>query len=516
MATIYFVNENKRVESIGEETILDAGRRADIFIEAPCGGNGRCGKCKVHVSDGRGDVLACNTYITGDVEVLTDTKTHKRDTMQILLDGKSGETSVNNFKNHKYGIAVDIGTTTLVVSLVDCDSGKELEVVSALNPQCEYGQDVMSRIQYTEDNQEGLSVLHHRLQDEMNRMIKILSDRAGIEQTQITDAVYSGNTVMLHLATNNNPSSMGKYPYNMEMNGGMSMDAADVGVQISNVGKVYVPPFVSAFIGADLISGVLVCDLETQTGTTLFMDIGTNGEMVLANDGELVATSTAAGPAFEGMNITFGMRASAGAIESFQIDDVGSITMQTVGGVKPVGICGSGLFDIVGELVRIGIIEKSGRFTKKTEHLPKDLVERMTLYQGSRAFLITEGVYLTQKDVRQIQLAKGAISSGIEALLGIREIPVHQIDKVVFAGAFGYHLKVESMVNIGLIPEQLEEKVEFVGNTSKTGAIAFLLETENRRRMEKLVLKVEHINLSDYKNFEQLFVKSCYLTRHVI
>lgn len=516
MATIYFVNENKRVELIEEETILEAGRRAGVHIKFPCGGNERCGKCKVHVSDGRGDVLACNTYVSGDVEVLTDINSSEIEKMQILQEGKSREASVNNCEEQKYGIAVDIGTTTLVASLVDCDSGEELEVISALNPQCEYGQDVMTRIQYTEEDKEGMSTLYRGVQDEMNRMIETLCNRVGIEQTKITDVVYSGNTVMLHLATNKNPGSMGKYPYRMEMNGGMCIDSAEVGMQISDKGSVYLPPFISAFVGADLISGVLVCDLETQKGTTLFMDIGTNGEMVLATNGKLVATSTAAGPAFEGMDITFGMRASAGAIESFQIDDVASVTIQVVEGEKPIGICGSGLFDIVGELVRIGVIEKSGRFTKKTEHLPEDIAKRITLYQGNRAFLIAEGVYLTQKDVRQIQLAKGAISSGIEALLGMGGVPVCQIDKVMIAGAFGYHLRVESMVNIGLIPEQLEEKVEFVGNTSKTGAIAFLLEEENRRRMERLVSKIEYINLSDYKNFEQLFVKSCYLTRHVI
>jgi uncharacterized 2Fe-2S/4Fe-4S cluster protein (DUF4445 family) len=278
---------------------------------------------------------------------------------------------------------------------------------------------------------------------------------------------------------------------------------------------------ISAWVGADITSGILAAELEHKSGLTLFVDIGTNGEMALARDGRLVATSTAAGPAFEGMNISCGMRASAGAIEAFNIGEDGSVSFKLIGeggaeqaegapeplGV-PEGICGSGLLDIAGELVRTGVIDKRGRLLQpKDGAYPAKLADRMRQADGKPAFFITDRVYIGQKDVRQIQLAKGAIRCGIELLLARFGNCPDDVDSVIIAGSFGYHLNEKSLVNIGLLPEQFAGKASFAGNTSLGGAAALLMSTPLRERIKETAAKVEKIELAQDAGFQDAFIK---------
>ncbi|MDR3233738.1 MAG: ASKHA domain-containing protein [Planctomycetaceae bacterium] len=522
---VTFVNEEKEIAVPHGTTVLEAARQLYITLESPCNGIGTCGKCKIKINSET--FLACRTHITQNITVVTENKEIENKTLKILAEGKSfsyplqpfitknfdGEkthicggdkhlgTETGNTANLLYGVSVDIGTTTLVTAIINLINGKEEASESRLNPQSAYAQDVLSRIHFA-GSDDGLATLQKTLTEALNTMFAETAAKAGISTEHIYEAVYSGNTAMLHLACGVNPKPLGMYPYISQINGGEYVAAADLSLNISPWGIVYLPPIISSFVGADITSGVLVSQLFERKETILFIDIGTNGEIVLAKNGSLAATSAAAGPAFEGMNIVCGMRAGNGAVESFHISGGGSISFQVIGNVPAAGICGSGLLDITGELVRTGIIGRNGRFsvTEKSEQLREK--------EGKKAFFITDDVYLTQNDVRQIQLAKGAIRSGIESLLTALDLTADEIQLVEIAGSFGYHLNEKSLLDIGLLPAALKGKVRFVGNTAQSGGIAFLLNKEFREKMSTAVTEIKKIELANDEGFEKLFVAS--------
>ena len=551
MPIVHFIDKNVLVPVEKGATILEAARKANIMLESPCNAMGTCGKCKVqlplaqlsnirqneskhHVSAEeaeQGVVLSCQSHIYGDIEVKFYTQNQNK-TLKILSEGKSFEFKIKNFikkkfngkntlvfgkgeklgvedgntENQNYGLAVDIGTTTVVASLIDVMSGEEKASVSALNTQSLTAQDVLSRIQFASSD-DGLAKMYRDITDQINSMIAELEVQTGISHTYIYEVIYSGNTTMIHLAVNVNPKSLGKFPYTPAVYGGNSLLAVEYGVAISPFGYIYLPPIISAYVGPDITSGVLACQLDKTKGTALFIDIGTNGEMVLAKDGALFATSTAAGPAFEGMNISCGMRANKGAIEFFEIDEK-KINIKTIGDAAPVGICGSGLLDIVGELVHVGVIGANGKFVSPDkEGLPTFLASHLLKRDGKVCFEVAENIYLTQKDIRQVQLAKGAVRAGVEALLEKQTIDASKVDVVEIAGSFGYHLRANSLINIGLLPPQFEGKVLFVGNTSKSGARAFLLNYNFRETIKEIVKKIGVVELGNTSDFERLFVK---------
>ncbi len=553
MPIVNFVNENKSIEVKNGTSLARAARNVGIYLETPCNGAGSCGKCKVKVNDinsvkliqsikkptavetAQGIVLACHSLVVADVSVYTLVDNNKSETMQILSNGetRSFDTEPSYFKEYKngktyvcnesgllgdeaddttdknYGIVIDIGTTTLVASLIDCLSGEELCSVSALNPQCKYAQDVVSRINYADNDINGLYELYSCEIKEFNKMINKLCKNIGIEHKYIYEVVYSGNTTMLHLATNTNPHTLGKYPYTSAIKGGEYITAEKSGLNISHYGRVYLPPIISAYVGADITSGALACNIENLKGNTLFIDIGTNGEMILSSNGRMTATSTAAGPAFEGMNISFGMRAENGAVEYFEITDDFDIIIKTIGNATPIGICGSGLFDITAELVRVGIIENNGKIIKPNKsNLPNKLKQRIQLYNEKPAFKIADNVYITQFDIRQIQLAKAAVKAGIDTMLKITDTNIEEINRVIIAGSFGYHLSRKSLVNIGVIEQRLKERIDFAGNTSKTGGIIFLLNVNARKKMKSAVKQITAIDLSEINSFEEIFIKN--------
>ncbi|MEE1229270.1 MAG: ASKHA domain-containing protein [Lachnospiraceae bacterium] len=553
MPVITFVNQNKSIEVEKGTTLLEAARQAGVVMEAPCNGMGTCGKCKVNIGAGNldkinyldpnhkiseeeiqeGYVLACQSEVgTEDLDVVFESTASHNKTLKILDEGVTFHYDIDPYITKKfdgkntviyggdeklglesgdtvddyYGISIDIGTTTVVASLIDMKTGKELDSVSALNPQSIDAQDVLTRIKFA-STPEGLCKMHRIVTEEFNRMIGELCKKNNISRTHIYEVIYSGNTTMIHLAGNRNPESLGKYPYTPVLYGGCEDTAKEIGLDISPFGLIYYPPIMSAYVGPDITSGLVSTELNKQKGTVILIDIGTNGEMMISKDGSLSATSTAAGPAFEGMNITFGMRAAKGAIEFFEINDDHSITLRTIENGKPVGICGSGLFDIVAELVRTGIITKTGRFIRESK-LPKDdpLRERLCKYEGKPAFLVADGIYLTISDVRQVQLAKGAVRSGVEALMQSQGVSVEDVDKVMIAGSFGYHLQAKSLINITLLPKEFEGKIDFVGNTSKTGGIAFLLNKQIREDTKNLVKQVLSVELSTIDGYNDLFV----------
>ncbi len=551
MVKVNFIARGLTAEVKKGTTILEAARAVDILIESPCNAEGTCGKCKVKVNpkhvhhliqDGthhlsqneemEGYALACQAKVMGDVDVEVVAKNHNK-TLQILSHGKSFDIIIDSFIKKEfdgsaktlvyagekvigeelgdtsalnYGVVVDIGTTTLVTSLVDLYTGDEYASISALNPQSLLAQDVLSRIKYA-STEDGLTVMHGEIIKEINRMIADVAQEAGVNRENIYEIIFSGNTCMIHLAANVNPSSLGKYPYIPGIQGGSHINASDHGVNIADFGIIYLPPIISAYVGPDITSGVLAARLQDRKGVTLFVDIGTNGEMVIGSDGQLSATSTAAGPAFEGMNITHGMRAAKGAVEFFEIQQDGSIIIKTIEDGKTVGICGSGLVDIVGELVANGVLAKNGKFVSPDNpEIKPGLRKRLVKHDGKLVFEIADGVFLTQKDVRQVQLAKGAVRSGIEFLLKSKGVKADEVDKVLIAGSFGYHLRAKSLINIGLLPENLTGKIDFIGNTSKSGGRAFLLNVAYRREMEDLVQDIEVVELANHEDFDKVFV----------
>lgn len=548
MVKVTFYPNNKSIEVKKGTSILRAARKAGVILESPCSGAGTCGKCKVklnkeslqqvkqnhHLSleeEAQGLVLSCHTQVMGDISAeIISNQSNKN--LKILTRGKSlaleldtyiqkeyqeQERMTNVFAGRKflvaeegntvdknYGVVVDIGTTTLVTSLVDVNTGEELASISSLNPQSIQAQDVLSRIKFASE-EAGLQLMYAQLIEEINRMLSLLVKKASIQTVHIYEVVFSGNTCMLHLATNTSPDSLGKYPYTPKLFGGTHLKAIDYGLNISPYGLIYLPPIISAYVGADIVSGILASRLQEQKGISLFIDIGTNGEMVLSTDGKLLAASTAAGPAFEGMNIRCGMRAGQGAIELFDIKDNAELTIRVIGGEQASGICGSGLLDIVGELAAHKVINKSGRLVDNQD-IPPFLKEKLVKENGKKAFKLTEKVYLSQKDIRQVQLAKGAIRAGINFLLQSKEIEYSKVDRVLIAGSFGYHLRPKSLINIGLLPAEFAGKIEFIGNTSQSGGQAFLLNKTYRKQMEHLVKEIEVLELSNYKNFEEVFI----------
>ena len=552
MPTVHFINKNIDIEVSKGTTVLEAAKKAKVLIESPCNAMGTCGKCKVMLSSAslknviqeagnhkvsneekeKGIVLSCQTYIYGDIDVKIIEQNQNK-TLKILSEGKSFNYEIKNYitkhfdgtntviytddkkigeevgdtSKYIYGLAVDIGTTTLVASLVDTITGKELFSVSALNPQSLSAQDVLSRIQLG-STPEGLDKMYRDITDKLNSMISEIVENTAINRNNIYEVIYSGNTTMIHLALNINPKSLGKFPYTPVIYGGNRVFAKDNGIEISPFGQIYLPPVISAYVGPDITSGILASQLDKKTGTTLFIDIGTNGEMVIAKNGSLFATSTAAGPAFEGMNISNGMRAGDGAIEYFEIDENSQIIIKTIGNSQPIGICGSGLLDIVGELVRVGVIGSNGKIVSAEKgNFSNEINSRLILKDDKLCFKVSENIFLTQQDIRQVQLAKGAVRSGIHALLESQEIEAQQVDNVEIAGSFGYHLREKSLINLGLLPQEFKGKVTFIGNTSKTGAIAFLLNYNLREEIKEIVKKVGVVELSNKDNFERLFVK---------
>jgi uncharacterized 2Fe-2S/4Fe-4S cluster protein (DUF4445 family) len=552
MPEIVFMPDNIKINAAAGDTVLHIARQAGVIIESPCDGVGTCGKCKVRIASGReslslvnetskissaeaaqGYVLACQAAVTGDITVETVATAGQNKTLKILSEGQSFTYTIENYIVKKYaqgkttvygggavlgvengdttgknyGLSIDIGTTTLVCALIDALSGEELASASALNPQSLHAQDVLTRIKFA-SNEEGLKTMYEGISVQMRDLITEVCQESDVDRKHIYEAVYSGNTTMIHLAANVNPVSLGRYPYTPQIRGGNHLPAAQHGLEIAPFALIYLPPIISAYVGPDITSGVLAARLHERQGTTLFIDIGTNGEMVIARNGSMSATSTAAGPAFEGMNISSGMRAGKGAIEYFDIADDGTVDLRTIGDEKAVGICGSGLFDIVGELVRVKVIGANGKIVapEKGEY-PEALKKRVVTLAGKYAFEVAEGVYITQSDVRQVQLAKGAVRSGVEALLRSEQVRYEDVATVLIAGSFGYHLQAKSLVNIALLPEEFIDKIEFIGNTSKSGGAAFLLNQSCRGEMERLVQEITCVELANQEGFDKLFVR---------
>lgn len=526
MLTVTITNTGQELEANQGDNLLHLLRCADVWIDNACNGTGTCGKCKIKILEGAvskveetegrllkaqeiesGIRLACMVEIQSNlqVELLEKEKVHR-----VLTRGKVPEFERDTWKTG-YGVAVDIGTTTVVASLVDLKTGMETASVSGINEQKKYGLDILTRITYEYENPEtGCKQLQKAIVDMLNVMLDNLCYKNKINKQEIKEIDVAANCTMMHMLLGVDARTIGRAPYQPVFLDAQKLAATEIGLKTAEDTILYCLPQVSAYIGADIVAGAYVCSLQKEKENTLFIDIGTNGEIVLTGKDNILCCSCAAGPALEGMNISCGMRAAEGAVEDVQITEKG-IRMQTIGNREPIGICGSGILAVLKELLRTGFVKKTGVFIKK-ESLPEtDYRKAMIRMNGKkREFILQESpeLIVTQGDIRQVQLAKGAIRSGFTALLNAAGIKEEELQKVIIAGQFGAHLPAELLTGTGILPEDVEGRLNYVGNSSKTGAYMALLSETVKKEIEQLARKMKYIELSKTENYERIFTES--------
>ena len=569
-------------------TIMQALHRAGLSIDAPCGGNGTCKKCKVKVSDADGErvVLACQTVITGDmtVDISREDEGHR-----ILMGGITREVAslpsvsvhtlqiprpstddlrscwlrlcaaaeeaaglpsgsirpnlavisdlyqtleANDYRidavlcdgallairpvgSPVLGLAYDIGTTTIACYLLDLRIGRQLSQSSMLNPQTTFGGDVIMRMKYCVEN--GMEELTDCVRKALNTLAARCAASAKLKLKDVFLVTVVGNTCMHHLFMGISPASLAYAPYTAAVTEAIQADAVNFGFSVHPNCRLFMLPNIAGFVGADTVGAALAASMDDKEELTLLIDIGTNGEMVLGTKEHLVACSTAAGPAFEGALISCGMRGAEGAIDHVKLLD-GELQYTVIGGGKPVGICGSGLIDLLSELVRVGLVESGGRMLDDDEVEADSVCRlysgRMESRDGLRAFRLAsaeesgngEALYFTQKDVREVQLAKGAMAAGIQMMCHHQNVTVDEIKSVMIAGAFGSYMSPVSACGIGLIPPQLEDRVTAIGNAAGEGSKLCALSIEEYRRASRLANGMDYLELAADPAFQDVFV----------
>jgi uncharacterized 2Fe-2S/4Fe-4S cluster protein (DUF4445 family) len=420
-----------------------------------------------------------------------------------------------------YGIAFDIGTTTVVGYLIDLTKGIEIGVASRTNPQTSYGDDVITRIQFASSGKDGLEKLHGQIVACINEITEELVSASGIKREWVYWITTTGNTTMSHIFLGISPKYLALNPYVGVLRGGFETTASELGVRINPFGRVYTMPNIAGFVGGDTVAVILASELHESREIKFAIDIGTNGELVMGNRDRLVACSTAAGPAFEGARITHGMRASDGAIEKVIIENSG-VSVNTIGNKPPIGICGTALIDSIAELRKLGVIDERGKLLGK-EQLPHGTAgfirERLINHDTHRAsFVIVDGpetatglpILLTQKDIRETQLAKGAILAGYEILKETLGVEDKDIKEVLLAGAFGNYIRRENAKIIGLLPDLPLRKIRFIGNAAGSGAKMVLVKNELREQASRISSDTEYIELAVNINFQKTFTEAMF------
>lgn len=485
-------------------TLLEVMQANDIDISFPCNGNHRCGKCHVIArgamspageterqflgDDIDRDIrLACFAKIEGDVEVeLLETKHSDRIALQFDVEIDT----IDPIYEGDYGVAIDIGTTTIAAYLYCRDSLNILAMTGGINLQQRFGADVLSRIDYA--NKNGVEPLRDTVRKQVSVLISELCEQAGVPDEEIACACITGNTVMLHLLAGLDPRSLAMAPFDTVSLFG---EFEDWRLPAFPNMAVFLPRCIAAYVGADVVCSMMAADLEHLPDNTLLIDIGTNGEMGLKADGRLICCSTAAGPAFEGAGISKGMPAKAGAISKVWAEG-DTILYETIDDAKPVGLCGSGLIDAVGVACELGIINKRGKIVKPDRE---------------KAFEIGDsGILITQQDIRQLQLAKAAIRAGIDTMLELLDIRAETLHELILCGGFGSFLDPHSAAAIGMIPHELADKCRALGNGAGAGATLLLQSRDLTDRSRDLADRAEVIELSYSKEFSENYIEAMY------
>ena len=412
-----------------------------------------------------------------------------------------------------FGVAVDIGTTTVVAKLIDMADGKCRAIRAAVNPQSRYGDDVISRISYAQSDAK-LAELHKVIIECINQLIGGLCKSAAVDANHIYEMCAVGNTTMNHLFLKLPVRQLGQAPYKAFCVDAKDVAAEQMEVRINRAGNIHTVENIAGFVGSDTTAVALAVDIGSAEEWTLAVDIGTNGELVLGAGDRLYAASCAAGPALEGARITCGSRAVEGAIEAVVVDD-GDVGVDVIGNCAARSICGSGLVDGVAVLLDLGVVDSSGRFVERRKlenFLPSSVLSRLIELDGQPAFVVAEnrdvcppGVVLTQKDIRQVQLAKAAIRAGIRLLQKRTGIEDADIERILVAGAFGNYIRAESAVRIGLLPGVPLERIHFVGNAASSGARMILLSRQCRVKARELARRIEYVEIAHEAEFMTVY-----------
>lgn len=402
-----------------------------------------------------------------------------------------------------YGIAVDIGTTTVVAYLYDLETSERMGTASRINAQATLGVDVISRIKYCTDVDGGLAMLNEAIVKELNSLFSELAAEAKITLLDIAHLVITGNTTMLHLFAGVSPVTMGYSPFTPASTFGYFADAKDLGLATGNA-KAYLTDCISSFVGGDITTAILASGMFDGDGLCLLLDIGTNGEVALGNRHGILATSTAAGPAFEGAQLACGMAGVNGALNSVYVQN-GEVKFTTIGDTAPKGICGSGVIDAVALALNAGILDETGRIADR-EEAPESLRRFIAEADGSPSIAITGDIVLTQKDIRELQTAKAAIAAGVLSLLHHAGKCMDDVKKVFLAGGFGNYMDPESAVRIGLLPKEAEGRIVPIGNAAGAGAVMALLHDTYRARLRNIKEAGEHVELGHNPYFMEQYV----------
>lgn len=501
------VVEGRQLSAKPGETLLALFQREGVRgVDAPCGGNGVCGKCLVTVTGpvetSEGPLLAqktrlraCGTRPTGDCSVEisgVDMVVVESGRARLVTDGEEG-----------IAAAVDIGTTTVAVYLYELSSGELLGVESGVNFQRAYGADVISRISYADLNEGGLENMRDMIRSQIDGYISLLCRRAQRPRAELRRIVIAGNTVMEHIFAGLSPSGIGVAPFTPESLFGDVHTARELGLELD--AEVYIIDAVAGYVGGDITAGILSSGMYEREKPCLFLDIGTNGEMAIGDKNGMLCCATAAGPAFEGAEMEFGMSGVAGAISHVKFVD-GAVVCEVIGGGNATGVCGSGYIDALAMLLELGVVDETGRLLEKDEvepqfaqYLEEDEDERMR-------FRLADGVYITYADVRKLQLAKAAIRAGINLLLSDSGTDVHDVETMYLAGGFGSFIDRESAARIGILPRELVERTRAVGNAAGAGAAMAALSCEARRAITELTAFCEYSELSCHRGFSDAFM----------
>ena len=532
------INLNIDSKTTDKTTILEYCRSHGIAgIETPCGGKGTCGKCKVTVTKPYyKEVLACQTKICDGMEIIVGRKEStgtKEDSMVVLTNGGSISEKFNEHVNRNVVLqedaanepekvesnagtlaACDIGTTTVVCYLIDKETGQIIAVRSDANPQRSFGADVLSRIDAaarTDDNDKangGLQLMQSQIVSLLNGFISEMLMECG--RTKVCLFSVAGNTVMCHLLMGISPEKLGRAPFMPDEYFGRAFNPLDIGLE--NCQTMIIFPAVSGFVGGDITAGMM--ETVNCKALTLYLDIGTNGEMALGKGDRYVCCATAAGPAFEGAQIEMGMPASRGAVDKVWLEGR-RIKYSVIGNDRPVGLCGSGLIDALAILLKAGIIDENGTILSGQElpilfrsyvfEVEAEDVAQST--ESSLAVHIAPGVYITQEDIRKLQLAKGAIAAGIDILFKEYGCKPCDLDILTFAGGFGNYIDKASAAAIGLFPPELLDRTKEVGNAAGNGAVSAALSQDAWERALEISKDMRYIELASYPHFDEMYVE---------
>ncbi len=515
---VVLVDGDKNIEFhyTSDMSLLEAIGKHGVYLAATCGQRGTCGKCKVQLVEGelsisdadqkkftkqelsQGYRLACKAYPKENCTIRIAGETDAE--FEIITDNTVYQTRKSIDKEEGYAVAIDIGTTTIAMSLISLSNKNVQNTFSSINKQRAYGADVVSRIKASNEGKG--KELRESIQKDLLAGLQTLLEQAEIEYTGLKRVVIAANTTMVHLLLGYSCEGLGIFPFKPVQTDIFHSTFREVFNSDDSQAEIIILPGISAFVGSDIIAGLYACNLDKKQKINLFIDLGTNGEMAIGNKERILVSSTAAGPAFEGGNILCGVGSVAGAICKVELR--GSIPeLETIGGKPPVGICGTGVVEITAELLRTRLIDETGllanSYFEEGYELSRDVQRKPIIF--------------TQKDIREIQLAKAAIRAGIEILMRRYSCRYEDIECLYLAGGFGYQLNLEKAMRIGLIPEELHGRMKAIGNSALAGAVKYLLEEAADNRLNLMKQITDEIHLSNDEEFNELYLKEMYFPK---